>query len=112
MNYYFMMGDNRHNSADSRAWGFVPEDHTVGKHVFVWMSIKDPAKNPVSGSIGLIKSFTEDSKKGRFRWERFFCFVTEDGLSRSYRVHFLILVLGISGFVYFKNKRAAKKIKK
>lgn len=40
MDYYWMMGDNRHNSADSRYWGFVPEDHIVGQPVFVWLSIE------------------------------------------------------------------------
>ena len=45
MDYYWMMGDNRHNSADSRYWGFVPEDHIVGKPLFIWMSIS-PDSNP------------------------------------------------------------------
>lgn len=44
MDYFWMMGDNRHNSADSRYWGFVPEDHIVGKPKFVWLSIDKEAK--------------------------------------------------------------------
>jgi len=39
MDYYWMMGDNRHDSADSRYWGFVPEDHIVGAPRFVWLSL-------------------------------------------------------------------------
>ncbi len=56
MDYYWMMGDNRHNSADSRYWGFVPEDHVVGRPVMVWLSL-DKDKSLFSGWI---------------RWNRFF----------------------------------------
>ena len=58
MDYYFMMGDNRHNSVDSRYWGFVPEDHVVGKPLFVWLSIA-----PKQDGGSLLK---------RIRWERMF----------------------------------------
>lgn len=58
MNYFWMMGDNRHRSADSRFWGFVPEDHVVGKAYFIWLSLdKD-------------RSFLD-----KIRWNRMFRFV-------------------------------------
>ncbi len=56
MNYYWMMGDNRHNSADSRVWGFVPENHIVGKAVFVWLSL-DPNEPLFGGKIRFNKMF-------------------------------------------------------
>ena len=58
MDYYWMMGDNRHNSLDSRYWGFVPEDHIVGKPIFIWWS-HDPDHAGFSG----------------IRWSRLFRFV-------------------------------------
>ncbi len=56
LDYYWMMGDNRHNSADSRFWGFVPVDHIVGKAVFVWLSL-DNNKSLLSGKIRWNKLF-------------------------------------------------------
>jgi signal peptidase I len=58
MDYYWMMGDNRHNSLDSRYWGFVPEDHIVGKPIFIWWS-SDPDRSGFGG----------------IRWNRLFRFV-------------------------------------
>jgi signal peptidase I len=56
--YYFMMGDNRHNSLDSRYWGFVPEDHIVGKPVVIWLSTDKNQKFPKN-----------------IRWDRFLKFL-------------------------------------
>ena len=60
MDYYWMMGDNRHNSADSRYWGFVPEDHIVGKPIFIWWS-SDPDRKGFNG----------------VRWSRLFTWVDD-----------------------------------
>lgn len=85
-NYYWMMGDNRHNSIDARRWGFVPFDHVLGKPVFIWMSW-DGIKNP--------------------RWERFFTTVSGTGKATSYFIPFLIFLFGYIGF----NKWRARKKK-
>jgi len=60
--YYFMMGDNRHNSLDSRCWGFVPEDHIVGKPLLIWLSI-DKDRDWLDGKIRWNRIFTGVSGK-------------------------------------------------
>lgn len=57
MDYYWMMGDNRHNSADSRFWGYVPEDHVVGKPIFIWLSLDED--KPFFSSIRWSRMFTK-----------------------------------------------------
>ncbi|MCU0348618.1 MAG: signal peptidase I [Saprospiraceae bacterium] len=59
MNYYWMMGDNRHNSEDSRVWGFVPEDHIVGKPLFIWFSTKNGS---IANGINWSRLFTGANK--------------------------------------------------
>ncbi|MBD0824978.1 signal peptidase I [Aestuariibaculum marinum] len=83
-NYYWMMGDNRHNSIDSRFWGFVPFDHVVGKPVFIWMSWD--GKSP--------------------RWDRFFTTVSGEGKATSFLIPFLILLVA---YYIFSKWRARKK---
>jgi signal peptidase I len=89
--YYWMMGDNRHNSEDSRYWGYVPEDHIVGKPIFIWMSWDTNGK-------GLNK----------IRWERVFTTVSGEGQPQSYFKYFLIALAAFFAGEYFWNKRKNK----
>ena len=88
--YYWMMGDNRYNSEDSRVWGFVPFDHVLGKPVFIWMSI-DGLFNGISN--------------WKFRWDRVFTTIGFDGKPRSYLPHFIIFILVWQLFSYLKRKK-------
>jgi signal peptidase I len=91
-NYYWMMGDNRHNSEDSRYWGFVPENHIVGKPIFIWLSWDTNGK-------GINK----------IRWDRVFTTVSGEGQPQSYFKIFLIALVAFFVGEYFWKKRKAKK---
>jgi signal peptidase I len=91
--YYWMMGDNRHNSLDSRYWGFVPADHIVGKPIFIWMSID---------------GINDGIKNWSIRWDRLFTTVSGTGQPQSYFKYFLFALAGYFAFDYFRNKKRKK----
>jgi signal peptidase I len=93
-NYYWMMGDNRHNSEDSRYWGFVPEDHVVGKPVFIWLSLNQDVPWSKIGS--------------KIRWDRMFTTVGGSGEPRSYFFYFLIALGGWLVYDFFIKKKKIK----
>jgi signal peptidase I len=87
-----MMGDNRHNSEDSRYWGYVPENHIVGKPVFIWMSWDTNGK-------GINK----------IRWSRVFTTVDGEGQPQSYFKYFLIiLALYFVGDFFWRKRKENK----
>ncbi len=88
-NYYWMMGDNRHKSEDSRYWGFVPYDHIMGKPIFIWMSIDN---------------FNDGIKNWKIRWNRVFSKVNGEGKRVSYLPHFLVSIFAWQLIIYIRKK--------
>jgi signal peptidase I len=97
-NYYWMMGDNRHNSLDARYFGYTPENHIVGTPVFIWMSI-DGINNGI--------------KNWRIRWDRLFTTVNGKGQPQSYFQYFLVLLaIYFVGDYFWKKKKKEKELNK
>ena len=90
--YYWLMGDNRHNSLDSRYWGFVPFDHVLGKPVMIWFSWDADAP-------------TFMAKLKSIRWDRMFTTVGGDGAPVSYRYVALALLLLYFAYSIYKKKK-------
>ncbi len=88
--YFWMMGDNRHRSEDSRFWGFVPDNHIVGKPIFIWMSI-DGINDGISN--------------WKVRWDRVFTTTNGDGEPVSYRWHLLAGLIVYQLVVRFRKRR-------
>ncbi|MDC3240813.1 signal peptidase I [Flavobacteriaceae bacterium] len=88
--YYWMMGDNRHKSEDSRFWGFVPDDHIVGKPIFIWFSIK---------------GINDGIKNWSIRWNRVFTTVGGSGERISYFPYFVGFVVIWQGIVVYRRRK-------
>ena len=88
--YYWMMGDNRHHSEDSRTWGFVPENHIVGTPIFIWMSIEN---------------FKEGWRNWTVRWDRVFTTVHGNGEPISYFKYFIMVLAGWFVFDFFRKRK-------
>ena len=91
--YFWMMGDNRHRSEDSRFWGFVPEDHIVGKPVFIWFSIS---------------GINDGLSNWKVRWDRVFSTVGGDGKRVSYFPYFLISIIIWQGYLFIRKRKKKK----
>ncbi len=91
--YYWMMGDNRHKSEDSRFWGFVPNDHIVGKPVFIWFSIK---------------GINDGIKNWKVRWDRVFTTVNGPGKRVSYFPYFIGFIIIWQGIAFYRKRRNNK----
>jgi len=94
--YFYLIGDNRHNSLDGRYWGYVPFDHVLGKPVMVWFSWDADAP-----------SFGEKLKS--IRWDRMFTTVHGEGKPVSYRYFVLVLIGLYIGYSFYKGKKKSTK---
>ncbi len=92
--YYWMMGDNRQNSLDARAWGYVPFDHVVGKPVFIWFSWDSNEPN-------IIRKFKS------IRWDRVFTTVGGSGKRVSYLPYFLVVLAIWFGYDFYRKRKKA-----
>ena len=93
--YFYLIGDNRHNSLDARYWGYVPFDHVLGKPVMIWFSWDANAP-----------SFTAKLKS--IRWDRMFTTVGGDGEPVSYRYFVLAIIALYIGWSFYKGKKVKK----
>ena len=88
--YYWMMGDNRHRSEDSRYWGFVPENHIVGKPVLVWFSIE---------------GINDGIRNWRIRWDRVMTTVKGEGKPISFFPYFIGAVVLWQLFAFIRRRK-------